>query len=482
MTCAQRGLTVLLIALLAMPMVYAGTQELPDLGDESAIVMSPYEERKLGEQLMRRLRRSLRFSDDPEVNEYVKSLGHRLVANSDSARLDFFFFVVDEASINAFALPGGFIGIHTGLILTAQSESELAAVVAHEAAHVTQRHLARMFAEGKRSSKQFLGALLAAIVLASAGETEGSTATLAVAQAGLVQKQLNFTRAHEEEADRVGIRILADSGYDPRGMPTFFERLQNWNRLNETSLPEFLRTHPITTRRIAESTARADEYRYKQVPDSVEFHHVRAKLRASERGNVATIVNVFRENLDQGKYRNIHAERYGYALALLRFKQYDEARSEIAKLLHQDPDSVAYLILQAEIEMAAQQYKKALHLYTAAAVRFPSNRPLQRYHAAALLKTGHAEEARILLKQAVKNQPDDPTLQKTLATAAGEAGERMEAHQALATYYYLNGDLKAAIEQLTIAQRFTGDSFYLKSSLEARIKEIRKEVAEAKKN
>ena len=180
-----------------------------------------------------------------------------------------------------------------------------------------------MFAESKRSSKQLIGALLAAIVLANAGETGGSAATLVLAQAGLVQKQLNFTRSHEEEADRVGIRILADSGFDPRAMPAFFERLQTWNRLNETSLPEFLRTHPITTRRIAESSARADEYLYKQIPDSAEFHRVRAKLRASERGNVATIVEIFKENLDQGKYRNVHAERYGYTLALLRFKQYD---------------------------------------------------------------------------------------------------------------------------------------------------------------
>ena len=481
MMCAQRGLTVVLVALLAMPIVYAGTQELPDLGDESAVVMSPHEEREFGEQLMRRLRRSLRFSDDPEVNDYIQFLGHRLVANSDSARSDFFFFVVDDPSINAFALPGGFIGIHNGLILTTQSESELAAVMAHETAHVTQRHLARIFAESKRSSKQFVGALLAAILLASAGETEGSAATLALAQAGLVQKQINYTRSHEEEADRVGIRILADSEFDPRAMPTFFERLQAWNRLNETSLPEFLRTHPITTRRIAESSARADEYPYKQVPDSAEFHRVRAKLRASEPGNVAAIVKVFKENLAQGKYRNVYAERYGYALALLRFKRYDEAREEIAKLLRRDPDSIAYRILQAEIEMAAEQYKQALHLYTVATARFPNNRALQRYHAAALLKTGHAQEARDLLKQAVKNQPDDPTLRKMLATAAGEAGERMEAHQALATYYYLNGELKAALEQLTIAQRFTNDSFYLKSSLEARIKEIKKELAEQKK-
>ncbi|MFQ6021833.1 MAG: M48 family metalloprotease [Acidiferrobacterales bacterium] len=469
------------IVLLAISPAYAGTQDLPDLGDEAAAIISPHEERKLGETLMRKLRRSLRFLDDPEINDYLQILGQRLVAHSDSDRSDFQFFVIDDPTINAFALPGGFIGINTGLILAAQSESELAAVMAHETAHITQRHLPRMFAESKRTSKQVMAALLAALVLAGAGESTGSQATLALASAGLAQKQLNFTRAHEEEADRVGIGILAGAEFDPQAMPTVFERMQNWGRLNETNLPEFLRTHPITSRRIAESRNRAERYPYRQVPDSAQFHHIRAKLRATGRGTPTEIVMVLKDNLDQGKYRNAAAERYGYTLALVRVKEYDAARKEMALLLGKDPDSVTYRILEAEIEMAAGQYDKALDILANAARKFPANRALQRYYATALLKTGHPQTARELLKKALKNHADDPALQKMLATAAGESGARLEAHQALASYYHLNGNLGAAIEQLQIAKRFAGDSFYIRSSLDARIKEIQEELSAQKK-
>lgn len=477
MTLLLRGFLAWIALLPVIWAAYAGTQDLPDLGDESAAVMSPYEERKLGETLMRQVRASLRLVNDPEINDYVQALGQRLVVHSGSARSDFRFFVINDPTINAFALPGGFIGVHTGLIMAAQSESELAAVMAHETAHITQRHLPRMFAESKRASKQIVAALLAAIVLASAGEAQGSQATLALASAGLAQKRLNFTRAHEEEADRVGIRILTAAEFDPQAMPAFFERLQNWGRLNETSLPEFLRTHPITSRRIAESRNRAEEYPYRQIPDSADFQHIRAKLRATTGGNPAEIVSVLKENLDQGKYRNEDAERYGYTLALLRIKEYDAARKEVAVLLQKNPDMVSYRILEAEIEMAAGQYEQALSRYAAATREFPSSRPLQRYYAAALLKTGHAQKARELLKKILKNRSDDPALQKMLATAAGETGARLEAHQAMASYYYLNGNLGAAIEQLQIAKRFAGDSFYLKSSLEARIKEIEEELS-----
>lgn len=472
---------VLLVLLLVFPCVNAGIQDLPDLGDESTAIMSPYEERKLGEKLMRQVRRSLRLVDDPEINDYVQRLGQKLVASSDAAGSKFQFFVVDDPNINAFAILGGFIGVHSGLILAAQSESEVAAVLAHETAHISQRHVQRMLAEGKRTSRQVLAAVLAAMVLAGAGETEGTEATLALASAGLIQKQLNFTRANEEEADGVGMQILAAARFDPQAMPSFFERLQTWGRLNETALPEFLRTHPITSRRIAESRNRAETYPYQQVPDSAEFHRIRAKLRASAGTNPAEIANLFRENLAEGKYRNLEAEHYGYAIALLRIKDYGTARREVAALLRDNPNTVSYLILQAEIEMAAGVYAKALNLYAEAAKKFRRYRVLARYQAAALLKTGHPQKAWRLLKKAVKDQADDPVLQKMLATAAGESGERLEAHRALAAYYYLTGDPGGAIQHLKIAMRFAGDDLYLQSSLNARIKEIEREVAADKK-
>lgn len=484
MASRPRSLPVLLLsaAVLAPTLAYTAPPNLPDLGDASAAVMSPHEERKLGEQIMREIRSSLEFLDDPEINQYVQGLGQKLAGHSGVSGPTFEFFAIADPTINAFALPGGFIGMHTGLLLAAQSESEVAAVLAHEVAHITQRHIHRMIAESQRTSKQVLAALLAGLVLAGSGEGQAGEAAIALATAGGIQKQLNFTRAHEEEADRVGMQILAASGLDPLAMPAFFERLQAWGRLNESNLPEFLRTHPITTARIAESRNRAEHYKYRQIPDSIEFHRVRAKLRATGKGDVNEIARNFEQNLAAGKYRNLEAERYGYALALLRSQRYDAARRIADTLLNERPDALPYLVLRAEIELGAGDSAKGLGYYAEASRKFPTSIVLTRYHAAALLKTGRARDARELVRKGLSQYPDDPTLHKMLATAAGESGELFEAHRALAAYYYLNGNPGAALQQLHIAKRFASGNEYLSAGVNARIKEIEQELAGQRKN
>jgi predicted Zn-dependent protease len=342
-------MTLLTALLLVAPASNANPSNLPDLGDESGIVISPVEERKIGERVFRHIRGSPRFVSDPEVNHYIQDLGQKLVAHGDSTDAPFTFFVLEDPTINAFAMPGSFIGMHTGLIMAAQSESEVAGVLAHEIAHITQRHLQRMFAESKRTSRKVLLGMLAALALAAAGESAGAGAAAAVAQAGGIQQQLNFSRANEEEADRVGIEILSSSNLDPQGLPAFFERLQTWGRLNETNLPEFLQTHPVTTNRIADSRARAQRYPYRQVPDTIEFYRVRAKLRARAPNDPSRIVNSFKDNLIHGKYRNLEAERYGYAWALLRVRGYDTAREQAIVLAKDHPNTVFYRILQADV-------------------------------------------------------------------------------------------------------------------------------------
>jgi len=455
---------------------FAGNTTLPDLGDESIAVISPAQERKLGEDLMRQSRRALAFMDDPEITEYIQSLGQKLVSHSDSPAQDFRFFVINNPSINAFALPGGFIAVHTGLILATQSEAELASVVAHETAHVTQRHIPRLIAESQRTTLPAMAAILAGILLASSGH-QGGEAAIALTSATVAQKGINYTRSFEEEADRIGMNILSQSNFDPRAMPLFFERMQNLNRLNETSLPEFLRTHPVTTNRIADSRNRAEHYTVRQPPDSAAFQHVRAKIRALTADNAEESVRGFRDNLAQGKYLNVDAERYGYALALLRNRQWAAALAETQKLLERHPDKVAYRIVQAEIEMSSGEYKKALAIYASAYTKNPTHLPLMRYYASALLKTNHLREARDLLKKALQQQPDNALLYKMMAEAAGGTGDPFGAHKALAEHYYLNGDPNAAIEQLQMAGRFAGNNFYKQSSLEARISAIKDEIA-----
>ena len=456
----------------------AAELELPELGDESASVLSPQQERMLGENFMRRARRELDMIDDPELNEYIQALGRKLTAHSDRPPQEFRFFIINNPSINAFAVPGGFIGVNTGLILAAHNEAELAAVLAHEIAHITQRHIPRMIAEAKRTSIPAMAAMLAAIVLAGAsGSGQAGEAAIALTAASLAQKELNFTRAFEQEADRLGMGILTRAGYDARAMPAFFERLLDWSKLYESNLPEFLRTHPITTRRISESRDQAEHFAKRAAPDNVQFFHAQAKLRAQSKASPAEIVREFKAALAAGNYRHADAEHYGYALALLANQQSDAARKEVQRLLQQRADYPPYRIARAEIELAAGKPTEALAIYAAALKKAPGDRALERRYAAALLKTGQPDAARELLKRAVRQQPGDPHLHKLLATAAGEAGHKLEAHQSLAEYYYLNGNPKAAIDQLQIAARYAGDNFYAHSSLEARIKEIKDEVA-----
>jgi predicted Zn-dependent protease len=456
-------------------MAWASNTSLPDLGDASMAALSPAQERRLGEDFMRKARNTLAFLDDPEVNEYLQTLGQRLVSHSDTPGRDFRFFAINDPSINAFAVPGGFIGVHTGLILAAQSEAELASVLAHETAHITQRHIPRMIAESERAALPAMAAILASILLASSGHG-GAEAGLAATSAAMAQHGINYTRAFEEEADRVGMGLLARTQFDPHGMPAFFERMQNLNRHNETNLPEFLRTHPVTTNRIADARNRALQMAVRPRPDSSDFHHVRAKLRALAPGAPDEIARGFRDNLAQGKHRDADAERYGYAFALLRAKQMDAARAETARLIKQQPRRVPYRVLQAEIEMTAGNAKRATELYAAALRQNPGSGMLLRHYAATLLKTSRPKEARDLLKPALRRTADDPALYKMLGTAAGELGLLAEAHQALGEYYYLMGNPGAAIQQLQIAARHASDNFYLQSSLEARITAIRDEL------
>lgn len=459
-----------------MASVAADNINLPDLGDESATAISPAQERRLGEEFMRYARKSLAFIDDAEMNEYVQALGMKLVARADTPMKDFRFFMVNDPSINAFAVPGGFIGIHKGLFLGTQSEGELASVLAHEVSHITQRHIPRLIAESNRMSLPAMAAILASILLASSGG-RGAEAGIAATVATVTQRGINFTREFEEEADRIGMATLANAGFDPQGMPAFFERMQLLNRANETNLPEFLRTHPVTTNRISDARNRADRLPKRLRRDSDDYLHVHAKLRALNNGDTAEIARGFRENIAQGKYRNINAERYGYALALLRNRDFAGARTETGKLIAQQPNRVYYRVLQAEIELAARQPERALAIYADAYKTAPNHPALMRYYAEALLKVGQPARAHELLKNAVRKNTDDPLLYRLLAQAAGNSGHPLDAHKAMAEHYYLNGDPIAAIEQLRVALRYACDNFYQSSSIEARMTAIRDEVA-----
>ncbi|RJQ45633.1 MAG: M48 family peptidase [Gammaproteobacteria bacterium] len=449
--------------------------DLPDIGESSASVLSAEQDRRMGEAFMRELRQQLTILDDAEVTGYVQALGYRVASNSDGQARDYHFFVVDNPNINAFAGPGGYIGVNSGLILAAESESELAAVIAHEIAHVTQRHLARAFEAADKLSAPAAAAFIASILI-GAQNSELGQAALAATQASAAQAQINFTRSNEEEADRIGIQTLARAGFDPRAMPVFFERLQQGTRYSGSNLPEFLRTHPVTTARIADTRNRAEQYPYRQVGDSLNYHLVRAKLRVLREKNPKEALKRFAAAVKQNPDRA--AEHYGYAWALLRNGNLPQAREEARALLDKTPDQPAYVLLLAEIELAGQGTAQAVSLYRDALDLYPGHHALTLGYARALLQTGQAREAAALLEKHQRMRSNnDAGIYKLLAEARGAAGLTGEAHQALAEYYHLNGDTASAIEQLKIASRLKEHDFYQGSIIEARLKELEAQLA-----
>ena len=226
-------------------------QNLPDLGDVSQSEMTALQERRLGESIMLEVRSDPSYSEDTEITDYLNSIGNKLVGASSDSRQEFNFFLMMDSQVNAFALPGGFVGINSGLMLTAQSESELAGVMSHEIGHVVQRHFARMLSAQKDTQLMALAGLAIAI-LASRSSSQVSQAAMIGSQAGSIQSSLNFTRANEQEADRVGFQILEKAGFDPAAMALFFERMLNATRFYQTTAPAYLRSHPLTTTRISD--------------------------------------------------------------------------------------------------------------------------------------------------------------------------------------------------------------------------------------
>ena len=460
--------SVIAVVLLVPALGFA--DELPDLGDVSQGALSPVQERKLGEGIMGQIRANAAYIDDPDVSDYLNVVGYRLVGNSPDPAGPFEFFGIADHSVNAFALPGGFIGVHSGLLLSAQSESELASVLSHEIAHVTQRHLARIVAAQQRVGLASMAALAVAI-LAARSNPEVSAAAITAAQAGTIQSALNFTREHEREADRIGLQIMEKSSFDVHAMPVFFERLQKATRVYETGAPAYLRTHPLTFERIADVQGRIQDVPFRQVPDSVEFHLVRARLSALE-GNPRVAVTSFDDMLSARKFASEVAARYGLVVALLRAGDFTRARKEVALLQGLKANSPMIDALTAQTLIGGGQLERGLATYRDGLRAHPNRRALVYGYANALLDAKRAAEAVAFLSGRLETGSPDARLYELQSRGYTAMGNRLQQHRAQAEAYVLRGNLTAAIEQLQLAQRAGDGDFYQKSSVEARLKEL----------
>jgi len=378
--------------------------------------------------------------------------------------------MVNDSSINAFAGPGGYIGINSGLLMAAKSESELAGVMAHEIAHVTQRHLARGFEASDRMSGPRLAAMAAALLIGTQDAAAGAAAFTATTAAG-IQYQINFTRANEKEADRIGIQSLANAGFDPEGMSGFFERLQQNSRLYGARAPEYLSTHPVTTNRISEAQSRAQSYPKVHLEPNLEFQLLQVKLRVSSYKNPSQVLaDVYRYKGEAGGETAV--EHYEFALLLETNNKLVEASKIIGQLHENDPNRITYRLALARILYKARQVKPALDLYASSLELYPDSLTVILPYATALLSSDQAETAFELLADISNQHPFNPEVYSLLARAAGATNRKVQTHTAMSQYFFLNGYTKQAIEQLQLAEKQPGLSNYQTALLQESIKNL----------
>ena len=453
---------------------------LPDLGDISSASLSDTQERTIGNRIMREVRNDPAFLDDPEVTDYITSVGQRLLSVADNPPPDITFFMVKDDSINAFAMVGGHVFIHTGLLLLTQDESELAGVMAHELSHVLQKHQARMTRDASRGQWTSLAALAVALLAARSNSNQAGQVTeaaLAGATAFSIQNQLDYTREHEREADRVGFTLLEKAGYDPRGMATFFERMQRANRVNEQqkgALPSYLRTHPMTTERIAEMQDRLEKMPPRILaPDSIEYKISKARMRAAQ-GSTSDALRFFKVALEDATVLRPREDVYGMALAQRRAHDLDGAWKTLQPIRMQGRTHPAFEVLAGQILADMHKGDEALAVYKTALKTWPGYRALAYAYLDELLQTGHNKEAIADLEDRLRSRPDDWRLYELQARAFEATGASLSQHRAQAESYYRRGNLAAAVDQLEIAVKFRkGSDFYEMSIAESRLRELR---------
>ena len=448
--------------------------DLPDFGDSSAATLSPADERRLGEMFLREIRARLVLVDDPEIESYVDSLGRRLASGSDDPAQSFRFFVVAQDEINAFAGPGGYIGVNAGLILNTGSEGELASVLAHEIAHVTQRHVARRFEQQGRSRLPVLAGIVAAIALGSQSAALGQ-ATAAATIGTAAQQTLNFSREAEREADRVGMQLLERAGYDPRSMPAMLEKLLSATRFAHRP-PEYLSTHPHTVSRIADLEARAERYPYREREDGLRYRLVQTRLGVLLGDDAAQSLAFFEEAGDGDGKPGSPVAAYGRGLALVRGGDHGGAREVFAGLVDAYPGEIFFRTAQAENELSAGQVSRSIALYAEAYPLYPDNKALVYGFTTALLRGGRAGEAIEVIDAYTRSHAPDPHLHRLAAEAYAQEGDSVRSRLSLAEHYYLDGRFDAALHQLRLASQEDGAGYYLLSRVDARIEEIEREL------
>jgi predicted Zn-dependent protease len=469
---------MLAVALAAPPAGFAPQafgQTLPRLGDAAGDELTPAAERRIGEAVMRELRRAGALLDDVELNDFLNAFVARLAATPSASGHSFELFAIDDRTLNAFALPGGFIGVHTGLFASAQSESELASVLAHEIGHVTQRHIARMLAEQRQSMALMITSLVLA-ALAARSNPQAAGGVIALGSTLQQGQMLGFSRDAEREADRLGLEMLQQAGFEGVAMASFFERLQQASRLNESAAPVYMRTHPLTIERMGDIRNRVMESRYRQRADSLEFLLLRVRLRATlDRSpeGLSRSRTILERQLSE---RALDPAVAWFGLAAVGLQAQDESftRNAIEQARRLLPPAHPYLErLAAELELTLNRPREALTVLEQATSRSPRTHALTHTLARCLLLLGDWKAAEALIDNTLEERRSDARLWQMLAQAQSALGKSAQAHLSMGEHYALLGAWPTAIEQLQLAQRSRQLSFYEASRIDVRLRELR---------
>ncbi|MDX1299740.1 MAG: M48 family metalloprotease [Pseudomonas sp.] len=455
-----------LACLLATPSM---ASDLPSLGDASSSIVSPQQEHQLGRAWLSLVRGQVSQLDDPQLKDFIETSVYRLSETSQLQDRRLEFVLLNSPQINAFAAPGGIVGVNGGLFLYAQTEAEYASVMAHELAHLSQRHFARGLEAQQRMQIPVMAGMLAGIVAAAAGAGDLGIAAIATTQAAAMQEQRRFSRQNEQEADRIGLVNLEKAGFDPRAMPSMFERLMRQYRYDRKP-PEFLLTHPVSESRIADTRNRAEQYTATGVTDSVRYQLMRARVQLIYEETPGIAAKRFRSMLDENP--NMEAARYGLAIAQLKSSQHKQARESLQPLLTRSPNDVSYNLAQVELDMATNRLADAQNRISRLLTLYPSNYPVNQAHIDLLIKQVRTQEAERALDEMLKSRGNDPDVWYQVAEVRGLSGNTIGLHQARGEFFALVGDYKQALEQLDYAKRRASNNFQLASRIDARQREL----------
>jgi beta-barrel assembly-enhancing protease len=454
--------------------------DLPDLGSPAAAVLSKSDEYLLGAMVAQQLRDQNAMLEDPEVSEYVQNVGQRIAAQTLDGGQGYQYLPVKDSEINAFAVSGGWVFVNTGLILFAKSESELAAVLAHETGHITQHHIARRIRNQGQQSITTAAALIAAILLGAIGGGQAAEAGIAATEGMAVQQQINFTRDNEKEADRVGIGYLESAGFDPRAMAQTFDDLSRRSGLVETYIPAMLIDHPVNIDRIAEARSRAAQFPPHKIVESQSFELIRERTRILTSTGDVNLVDYYSGKIDRGE--GTLGNRYGYAIALMNAGRAEEAVPMLQTLIKQHEGLTQLYAALGQAEAKAGHVEQSYATFQHALMLFPRNVPITVRYAETLMANNKAAQAHTVLLDLFNNVPPQPDQIRLTALAASAAGDPGDAYYYMGEYQLAGGNLNLAVQQYQLALASPNIGTIQRERYLARLDEVRDYLASTKKH